>query len=95
LIRVVALVAGLGLTLAGLLGVGAYVVGAVDIVLERPPDRSWLFWGLGLAGVGASMLVAGVALLVLWRHLGKKDEGPARRTDVTRGRRREWPKAGP
>jgi hypothetical protein len=62
---------GLPLTLVGLFGVAAYVAGVVGIIAEQPADQSWLFWGLGLAFMGATALVAGVALLVLWRHLGR------------------------
>lgn len=70
----VALILGIVLTVLGLVGVGAYLVGVVDIMIAKPADRSWLFWGLGIAGPGATLLIGGVGLLMLWRHL-KKTEG--------------------
>lgn len=74
MLRRVALTLGIVLAVLGLVGVGGYLAGVIDIIVNRPADRSWLFWGLGIAGSGATLLIGGVALLVLWRHL-KKTEG--------------------
>lgn len=64
-----ALVLGIVLSLTGLVGIGLYVVGVIDIIVRRPPDQSWLFWGLPLAIIGATFLLGGVGLLILWRYL--------------------------
>ena len=64
----VALILGVALTAAGLFFFGLYVVGVVDIVIRQPPDRSWLFWGLGPAFMGITLLIGGIALLVVWRR---------------------------
>ena len=76
MLRTAALVIGLLLTLSGLAGVGIYVAGLIDIVATRPPDRSWIFWGLGFAGLGGTSLIAGIALLVVWRQLSKTKDPP-------------------
>lgn len=75
MIRVAALSLGIVLTLVGLIGIGLYAVGVIDIMINRPPDQSWLFWGLPLAIIGATSLLGGVGLLVLWRYL-RRAEGP-------------------
>lgn len=63
-----AVVTGAPLAAGGLFLLGGYVVGVVDILIHRPADRSWIFWGLGLAFIGASLLVGGAALLVFaWK----------------------------
>lgn len=67
--RVLALVLGIVLSLIGLVGIGLYAVGVIDIMINRPPDQSWLFWGLPLAIIGATALLGGLGLLVLWRYL--------------------------
>ncbi len=67
--RVLALVLGIVLSLIGLVGIGLYAVGVIDIMINRPPDQSWLFWGLALAIIGATALLGGLGLLVLWRYL--------------------------
>lgn len=69
MLRIVALWLGIALIGVGLAGVGAYLWGVAGIVIDQPPDRSWLFWGLPLAMIGTTSLVAGVGLLILWRHL--------------------------
>ena len=66
-VRVLALIGGLALTTIGLFGIIAYVAGVIDIIVSQPADRSWLFWGLGLAALGLYLLGAGIGLLLLWR----------------------------
>lgn len=66
-----ALILGVVLTALGLAGVGVYVAGVLQIIVEQPADQSWIFWGLGIASVGATSLIGGVGLLLLWRHLRK------------------------
>jgi hypothetical protein len=39
----------------------------IDIVVDEPADRSWIFWGLGLASIGLALLAAGIGLLLVWR----------------------------
>ena len=73
MLRNIALWLGISMTAIGLLGIGAYLLGVADIVINRPADRSWLFWGLSLASIGATVLLGGVGLLILWRHLEKPD----------------------
>lgn len=75
MLRLFALVLGVGLAILGLVGIAFYVVGVVDIVINRPPDQSWLFWGIPLATIGATALLTGVGLLILWRHLGETEDG--------------------
>lgn len=64
---IVALLAGIVLTVCGLFFLGAYVAGVIDILIAQPADRSWLFWGLGVGFIGITLLVGGIALLVVWR----------------------------
>lgn len=66
---------GLGLILSalGLAGIGAYLWGVVDIMIDQPADQSWLFWGSPLAMIGATLLIGGIGLLILWRHLHRTD----------------------
>jgi len=68
---------GLGILLSalGLAGIGLYLWGAVDIMIRQPPDQSWLFWASPLAMIGATLLIGGIGLLILWRHLRKTEEG--------------------
>ncbi len=73
MLRIVAFVLGLFLTLAGVMGIGVYAAGVIDIIINRPPDRSWLFWGIPIATIGTTALLGGVGLLILWRHLGKTE----------------------
>lgn len=76
--RALALVLGVVLSLTGLVGIGLYAVGVIDIMVNRPADQSWLFWGLPLAIIGATTLLGGVGLLVLWRYLrNNEDAGSA------------------
>lgn len=75
MLRLFALVLGVGLAILGLVGIAFYVVGVVDIVINRPPDQSWLFWGIPLATIGATALLTGVGLLILWWHLGETEDG--------------------
>lgn len=72
LLRAFTLLSGAALSIVGLFLFGSYVVGVIRIVIEQPADRSWLFWGLALAGIGVMFTVGGVALLVVWRSLGRK-----------------------
>jgi hypothetical protein len=60
---------------SGLFFVGAYVVGVVEILVDQPADRSWLFWGLGIASIGGVLLVSGVALIFVWRKI-RPGRGP-------------------
>lgn len=62
-----ALILGVLLTASGLFFLGSYLLGVVDILIDQPPDRSWLFWGLGVAFIGITLLVGGIALIVVWR----------------------------
>ncbi len=62
----IALVLGAILTASGLFSLGLYLAGVVDVVIDQPADRSWLFWGLGVAFIGGTLLVGGVALIVVW-----------------------------
>ena len=56
----------------GVFAVGAYVVGVVDILVEKPADRSWLFWGAGLAMFGLIVAGIGVGLVVAIRLSNRK-----------------------
>ena len=75
MLRVIALVLGIILSLTGIAGIGLYAVGVVDIMVNRPADQSWLFWGLPIATIGATALLGGVGLLILWRHLARTEDG--------------------
>jgi hypothetical protein len=66
-VRVFVLIGGLALTTMGLFGIIAYIAGVIDIIVSQPADRSWLFWGLGLAAIGLTLVGAGIGLLLLWR----------------------------
>lgn len=61
-----ALIIGIALAIAGLFLVLIYMVGVVDILVNQPPDQSWLFWGLGVAFIGVTLLAGGIVLLVVW-----------------------------
>lgn len=74
-LRSAALVIGLGLTVLGLFAVGTYVAGVIDIFVERPADRSWLFWGLAVAGLGVVALGSGITLLIIWRQTRNGSKG--------------------
>lgn len=63
-----ALVLGIVLSGSGLIFLGIYIAGVIEILIDQPADRSWLFWGLGIAFIGMTLLVAGVALVVVWRR---------------------------
>ncbi len=76
MLRKTALVLGVLLTVAGLAAIGMYVAGVVEIIVDRPPDASWLFWGLGIAGIGATLLAGGVGLLLLFRYLRRTEIQP-------------------
>jgi uncharacterized membrane protein len=67
-LRLITLGGGVVLVAGGLFGVIAYIAGVIDIFISQPADRSWLFWGLGLAVIGTAMIGAGVGLLVFWRQ---------------------------
>lgn len=70
------LVAG-GLAIAlGLVSVGAYVVGVIDVWEE--PDRSWIFWGAGFGLGGLVLVQAGVAAIILGTALRRKEGAEAR-----------------
>lgn len=68
---------GLGLLLSaiGLAGIGTYLWGVIDIMVRQPADQSWIFWGFPLGAWGATFLIGGVGLLILWRHLEKTESG--------------------
>lgn len=74
MLRAAALVLGLVLVGFGLMGIGFYGYGVVEIIITRPPDRSWLFWGLPLGIGGATALVTGIGLLFLWRYLKREGD---------------------
>lgn len=59
----VGVVVGWALVLLGVLSVGAYVRGVVDVLGEA--DRSWIFWGLVFLFGGLLLIQAGIGL-VLW-----------------------------
>jgi protein-S-isoprenylcysteine O-methyltransferase Ste14 len=61
-----ATVTGVLLALLGLVSVGFYVVGVLDVLGEA--DRSWIFWGLIFLFAGILLLKIGVALFVLGRR---------------------------
>lgn len=64
----VAAVIGIPLIAMGGYFLGVYLFGVVDIMINKPPDRSWLFWGIPVAFVGLIMLAAGVGLaMTAWR----------------------------
>lgn len=67
MLSTLALILGVVLVVPGLFLLGAYVVGVVEVLIERPADQSWLFWGLGIALIGVILLVGGVALIFVWR----------------------------
>lgn len=71
---IAALTLGILLIAPGLFFLGAYVVGVAEILVDRPADRSWLFWGLGVAFVGIALLVCGIALIVVWRKTRSRRE---------------------
>ena len=64
-----AVLAGVGLFL-----VGAYLWGVVEIIVEDPADKSWLFWGLGLALFGVMFVGGGIGLALFGRSLGQGSE---------------------
>ena len=53
---------------------GAYVFGAIEVVVEDAPDKSWLYWGLALAFFGGVFLAMGVGLAWWSWRLGKKNQ---------------------
>lgn len=73
MLRKSALAVGVLLIIAGLGGVGIYAAGLIDIIIEQPADRSWLFWGAGFLFFGILALGSGVALLVVWRNLSRQE----------------------
>lgn len=81
MLRKSALIVGIVLILVGIGGVGAYAAGVIDIVVNDPADRSWLFWGFGFLGFGLVSLGTGVGLLFLWRSLGRQEGRPGDRAD--------------
>lgn len=74
MLRMAALALGVVLIAVGLVGVGLYGYGVIDIVINKPGDRSWLFWGLPLGIGGAVSLITGIGLLFLWRYLRRVEE---------------------
>lgn len=63
------LATSLFLIATGFLGIGLYAVGAVRVVMTDAEDRSWLYWGLGVAAIGLTLVVGGVLLFVMWRKI--------------------------
>jgi hypothetical protein len=55
--------------LIGLFLAGAYVWGVLEVLVEKPPDRSWLFWGLGVAFIGIMLTGGGLDVAFLSRSL--------------------------
>lgn len=74
MLRKSALTVGIILVLIGLAGVGMYLAGVLDIVVNEPADRSWLFWGFGFLGFGIVALGSGIGLLILRRNLRRQEE---------------------
>lgn len=52
---------------AGLAGIGGYVMRAIDVLGQS--DRSWLFWGLSVLVGGVMLLLVGISLVVVGREL--------------------------
>lgn len=69
--------AGVLAAVTGLWLAGAYVERAVRVLGSA--DRSWLFWGLALLFAGLLLVGAGVALILLGRHVTRSaaSEPPA------------------
>ena len=61
-----AIIVGPALGLLGLVSIGLYVKGVLDVLGE--PDRSWIFWGLIFLFIGVLLVKIGVALFVLGRR---------------------------
>lgn len=73
MLRKSALAVGVLLIIAGSGGVGIYAAGLIDIIIEQPADRSWLFWGAGFLFFGILALGSGITLLFAWRNLGRQE----------------------
>lgn len=68
-----ALVVGILLVVVGSIGIGFYVAGVIEILVERPADRSWLFWGLGFFAFGLIFAGAGVGLILVSRNSSRAE----------------------
>ncbi len=78
LLRFGAYAAAVLLTAFGVFLIGAYVVGAVEVIAEDAADKSWLYWGLALAFFGVVVLVMGIGLAWWSWTLGRKNrEAPS------------------
>lgn len=76
-VRTIALIGGVILVFAGLFGIGIYAAGVIEIVVEQPPDRSWLFWGLIFLLGGLTCLGGGIGLIYAWRAMGRAESTSA------------------
>lgn len=68
-VRWSALIGGTVLIVFGSVLIGIYLFGVFEVITEDPPDKSWLFWGLGLFLFGIIGLGAGIGLALLGRSL--------------------------
>lgn len=73
LIRFTAYAAAVLLSAFGIFLIGAYVAGAIEVIVEDAPDKSWLYWGLALAFLGVVVLIMGIGLAWWSWKLGKKN----------------------
>lgn len=84
MLRKSALVLGIALVVIGLAGVSMYMAGVVDIIIEQPADRSWLFWGFAFVAFGIISLGSGVGLLIVWRNLGRQEKTESDEPSISR-----------
>ncbi|MGB7859668.1 MAG: hypothetical protein WBM90_04160 [Acidimicrobiia bacterium] len=68
-VRWSSLIGGTVLIVFGSVLIGIYLFGVFEVITEDPPDKSWLFWGLGLFLFGMFGLGTGIGLAVLGRSL--------------------------
>jgi protein-S-isoprenylcysteine O-methyltransferase Ste14 len=77
-IRFASYAASVLLAAFGIFLIGAYVAGAIEVIVEDAADKSWLYWGLALALLGMVVLIMGVGLAWWSWKLGKQNrEGPS------------------
>lgn len=74
-IRFGAYAAAILLSAFGIFLIGAYVAGAIEVVVEDASDKSWLYWGLALAFFGIVVLAMGIGLAWWSWRLGRQNRG--------------------